>query len=191
MIRFFTNRELSKKLGINLAKWKRWSREFLPPDPLGGLQSGYARQYNPAEAFTVYLGGHLISDLKYTVPECRQILEDLNGWLHRSGFFFEPAKSDSNRNIHTIVEAYQIFIQSIPGTPQNQFRFCYLIRGVLSSGQTEFKGFPAREEFFYETVLPNAIPDISPPHMWTIVKILNITAIHNRFLTALNLKNHG
>jgi hypothetical protein len=45
MIHYYTNREISQKLEINLARWKRWSRSFLPPDPLGGMQSGYARQY--------------------------------------------------------------------------------------------------------------------------------------------------
>ncbi|MBW2491912.1 MAG: hypothetical protein JRE65_12275, partial [Deltaproteobacteria bacterium] len=54
MIKFFTNRELSDSLDIKLTKWKRWSREFLPPDPLGGMQSGYARQYHPDQAFTVF-----------------------------------------------------------------------------------------------------------------------------------------
>ena len=76
MIKFFTNRELSERLGIKLAKWKRWSREFLPPDPLGGMQSGYARQYNPDQAFTVFLGGHLVADLKFTIPEANQIIQD-------------------------------------------------------------------------------------------------------------------
>ena len=51
MIKFYTNRELSEKLSIGLSKWKRWSREFLPPDPLGGLQSGYARQYTQDPEF--------------------------------------------------------------------------------------------------------------------------------------------
>ena len=60
MVKLYTNRELSEKLGINLAKWKRWSREFLPPDPLGGMQSGFARQYYFSDVFTVRLGGHLV-----------------------------------------------------------------------------------------------------------------------------------
>ena len=87
MIKFYTNRELSEKLGINLAKWKRWSREFLPPDPLGGMQSGYARQFNPDQAFTVFLGGHLVADLKFSIPEANQIIQDLNKWLSEKGFF--------------------------------------------------------------------------------------------------------
>ena len=60
MLRFFSNRELSAGLSIPLARWKRWSREFLSPDPLGGMQSGYARQYNLNSALKILLGGHLV-----------------------------------------------------------------------------------------------------------------------------------
>ena len=88
MIKYYTNRELSEKLGSKLAKWKRWSREFLPPDPLGGMQSGYARQYMPDEAFTVYLGGHLVAALRFTIPGARQILQDLQTWRSESGINF-------------------------------------------------------------------------------------------------------
>ncbi len=88
MINFYTNQELSKKFNVNLARWKRWSREFLPPDPLGGLQSGYARQYNPDEAFTVVLGGHLVGDLKFSIPEAKQILVALH--QAESNLLFSP-----------------------------------------------------------------------------------------------------
>ena len=63
MIRFFTNRQVAARLDIKLSRWKRWSREFLPPDPLGGLQSGLARQYTIDEAFTVYLGGYMVANI--------------------------------------------------------------------------------------------------------------------------------
>ena len=89
MLRFYTNRELSEKLEINLAKWKRWSREFFPPDPLGGLQSGYARQYSFNDAFKLALGGHLVADLRFTIPEARQILLDLDAWLTNRGYYFD------------------------------------------------------------------------------------------------------
>ncbi|NNK85983.1 MAG: MerR family transcriptional regulator, partial [Desulfobacterales bacterium] len=87
MIKFYTNRELSQKLKINLARWKRWSREFLPPDPLGGIQSGYARQYSMDTAFTVYLGGYLVGELKYTIAEAKKILEELKSWLKEKDFY--------------------------------------------------------------------------------------------------------
>jgi hypothetical protein len=88
MVRFYQNRELSQKLGVNIAKWKRWSREFLPPDPLGGLQSGYARQYNLDDALTVYLGGYLVSELKFSIPEAKRILLDLKEWMRAHGFYY-------------------------------------------------------------------------------------------------------
>ncbi len=111
MIKFFSNRELARNLDINLAKWKRWSREFLPPDPLGGMQSGYARQYSPDEAFTVYLGGHLVADLKFTIPEAKQVHKDLHGWLGGNGFYFDvkcAAATNSGEGI--AVERYLVFI---------------------------------------------------------------------------------
>ena len=87
MLRFFTNRELSVNLLIPLAKWKRWSREFLPPDPLGGLQSGVARRYSVDQALTVYIGGHLVTELKTSIPEAKQIMADLHSCLKSIGAF--------------------------------------------------------------------------------------------------------
>ena len=86
MIHYFTNREISIKLDINLARWKRWSRSFLPPDPLGGLQSGYARQYVFKDLFKVFLGGHLLSHLKLSIPDAQKVLADLAPWLKKAGF---------------------------------------------------------------------------------------------------------
>jgi len=84
MLKFYLNRDLSKRLGIPLSRWKRWSREFLPPDPLGGHQSGYARQYSTKDAFLVYLAGFLVSILGFSIPAARQILHDLDLWLKKN-----------------------------------------------------------------------------------------------------------
>jgi hypothetical protein len=88
-IPIFQNRELARRLGINLARWKRWSREFLPPDPLAGIQSGYARQYYLDDAFRVYLGGYLVSHLHLAVPEARRVLADLTPWMKAEGLCFD------------------------------------------------------------------------------------------------------
>ncbi len=95
MIQFYSNRELSEKLDINLARWKRWSRDFLPPDPLGGMRSGYARQYAFKDLFKVYLGGYLLYHLKLTVAEAQRILTDLSPWLNRNGFFALQGRNGS------------------------------------------------------------------------------------------------
>lgn len=84
---YFKSRYLSDRLDINLAKWKRWSRDFLTPDPLGGLQSGVARQFNLKDAFKVYFGGYLVSDLKLTIPDALCVLNDLSPWLKKNGYF--------------------------------------------------------------------------------------------------------
>ena len=185
MIKFFSNRVISEKLGINLAKWKRWSRELLPPDPLGGLQSGYARQYNPADAFTVYLGGHLIADLKYTVPESKQILADLHDWLVRQGFFFDPIQSAQNPGIRSLIQAYQIFIQPNAEPVNGFYRFHYVIRGVISTEPAEYRDFSVNQEFQSDTTLPEK-QTFPPVYMWHHAKLLNISALHHQFTTLLN-----
>ncbi len=119
MIKFYTNKELSQIFDINLAKWKRWSREFLPPDPLGGLQSGYPRQYNLDEAFTVYLGGYLVRELKFTIPESRQILYDLHQWLIDHGLYYDfSGQAGSEIETGEPVQHYHIAIMSsvVPDT---------------------------------------------------------------------------
>lgn len=93
---YFQSKYLAAKFKINLAKWKRWSREFLPPDPLGGLRSGYPRQFSHKEAFCVYLAGYLVSGLKFTVPETRRILADLDAWLRKQRYFALPNGTNVN-----------------------------------------------------------------------------------------------
>lgn len=84
---YYNSRYLSTQLDINLAKWKRWVREFLPPDPLGGQQSGYARQFNLKEAFRVHLGGILVSVLRFSIAETRIILRELDAPLKELGVY--------------------------------------------------------------------------------------------------------
>jgi hypothetical protein len=81
MFKEFTYRELSEKLNINFHKLKRWGREFLPPDPSAGQSQGVARVLTFDDAFTIFIGGHLVSQLKYGIPEARIILELLLPWL--------------------------------------------------------------------------------------------------------------
>lgn len=91
---YFNSRYLSDQLSVNLAKWKRWTREFLSPDPLGGLQSGYARQFNYKEAFRVYLGGQLVSVLRFSIHETRHILNDIDPVLKKLGFYALNPQND-------------------------------------------------------------------------------------------------
>lgn len=184
MIRYYINRELSQKLEINLAKWKRWSREFLQPDPLGGMQSGYARQYSIENAFTVYLGGHLVADMKFAMPDAKQILNDLHKWLTENRFYFiSKAGSKPSKGVDNLVKRYIIFIYRM-NLEQATIGFHYKIRGMISDKIIDCKGFQARQERFMETII---CPQTNKHATLDLinVKMLNITELHEKFLVNL------
>lgn len=189
MIKFFTNRELSDRLGIKLSKWKRWSREFLPPDPLGGMQSGYARQYHPDQAFTVFLGGHLVADLKFSIPEANQIIIDLNKWLSEKGFFFDlRGHSVFDNGLDALIKKYIIFIRREKG-PDKRFQFIYTARGVISNEPIQYKGFEIMKKLYVETSV-NPGPEKPSEMDMNVVKTLYVAGILGDFVDAVGLERN-
>ncbi len=187
MIKFFTNRELAQKLEINLARWKRWSREFLPPDPLGGMQSGYARHYSLDDAFKVFLAGHLVATIKFTIPEAKKILQDLQKWLgsvsiyRNSGSEFKMTAPPEVK-----VKNYVVFIQQRSSDAGQTIDFFYTIRGIISNNPIPHKVLDIREERYIEILIPPRQSD------WAVsevagVKMLNISDVLRKFVEALNL----
>ena len=75
------SKEMARRWGINLARLKRWSREFLPPDPKAGQRMGLAREYTLAEGYDLFFCGSLVSELGFSIPEARTILNDLRSFL--------------------------------------------------------------------------------------------------------------
>lgn len=183
MIKFYTNKELSQIFSINLAKWKRWSREFLPPDPLGGLQSGYARQYNLDETFTVFLGGHLVGNLKFTIPEARQIIHDLHQWLVDHDFYFDFSGSANPRNnsVHP-VQNYQIAIISTNIPAGNTPGLRYRAKAIISSDSVDFNGAPMQQERFTESWV-DATGDAPAQLNAASYRVLNISVLRRTFLS--------
>lgn len=186
MIKFFTSRALSQRLEINHAKWKRWSREFLPPDPLGGMQSGYARQYNPDQAFTVYLGGLLVADLKFTIPEAKQIIQDLQGWLAEKGFSFNASgKILAGTGEDEIVKKHILLIEG-GKRKDDRFDFIYTVRGIISNESVDYNGFEIMKERYTQT--PIGLRPEKPSTMgMNIVKMLKLTDILNNFVNLMDL----
>jgi hypothetical protein len=185
MIKFYTNQELSKKFNVNLARWKRWSREFLPPDPLGGLQSGYARQYNPDEAFTVVLGGHLVGDLKFSIPETKQILVDLHQWLVDHDFYFYYSKNtESAGNSTPDVNYYQLTISSRALRRDEDRGLSYWARGIISVDSINLQGARVRREHFMESSIGPKESE-SPRLNAESYRVLNISSFRKRFLDLL------
>ena len=187
MITYFTNRKLAERLNINLAKWKRWSREFLPPDPLGGLQSGYARQYSPNEAFIVYLGGHLVARGKFSIPEAKQIVKDLNEWLAANGFYFDVNASGSRTEASDWSSTKTvIFILKRGGGDDGMPEFGYIIRGIISQKAVAGEDRHMVQALYTETFI-DATEDTLLDAAVNFAIMLNIRELLIRFVKSTGL----
>jgi hypothetical protein len=155
--KFYNNRELSEKFGVNLARWKRWSREFLPPDPLAGQQAGYARQYYVDHAFTVFIGGHLVAELGFSIPEARTILEESREWMKSRGFHFDPRGNRKPRKgIDRHIKRYAMHIQVSQERP-----FTIFARGTIGQIDYEYEGFHVNKAVYVDQAIypANAVAD--------------------------------
>ena len=187
MLRFFTNRELSRNLLIPLAKWKRWAREFLPPDPLGGLQSGVTRQYSVDQSLTVYIGGYLVSDLKTSIYEARQIMADLHACLNDIGAFANyRIRQERSLGQYETISVFSIFFRRVREPSSDESSFEYTIRGSISrEAFTNEHRTVYREEYLATHISSSNHKTLSvyEPH----VKVLPISALVDRFTKAMKL----
>ncbi len=78
-----SNRELFESFKIKDTTWRRWSREFLEPDPDAGLRKGRTRMYNAELAFTVWAGGKMLTEKQMTYEESKDALKELTGFMER------------------------------------------------------------------------------------------------------------
>jgi hypothetical protein len=169
---YFDSRYLSQCLNINTAKWKRWAREFLPPDPLGGYQSGYARQFSYKEAFRVYLGGYLVGVLRLTIPDARQILSDLDGWMRKQGIYSVPGDHHQ-----AAVKADHIYIYDM-----GKGKFAYAVRTITARRQVDDTGI-CHESFVLKNI--GAATDMLTEPGTGHARIVLIGKLHRRFLEAV------
>lgn len=184
MLRFFSNRELSAGLSIPLARWKRWSREFLPPDPLGGLQSGVTRQFSVDEALIVFLGGHLVAELKTSVPDARQILKDLAPCLRDIGLFANSRVHERLRACSTDPIGFYIIVNRDRRETGLASRFTYTLRGEISRISQDHGGRTVYLERYIEEHIP--LPAQSMPKQLSS-RTLHISAMAAFFVKALGL----
>ncbi len=182
MAKFYNNRELSEKFDINLARWKRWSREFLPPDPLAGKQAGYPRQYYVDNAFTVFIGGHLVADLGFSIPEARQILNESQAWMKSRGFHFDPRGIRKPlRGIDRHIKSYAIHIRVSP-----EHRFTILARGTIGRIEYEYEGFPVTKAVYVDQWIYPANGVDKGAASTGSKKVLLITELLERFRETLD-----
>jgi len=128
-MRAITNSFLSERTGIPHTKIRRWAKEFLPPDPRAGLRSGFTKEYSLNDSFLIYLGGHLVSELKFEVYEARRILQDLKSWLVESGQLPEPEGFVLSGEHSLRIIKYEILI--VPGRRLGNFE--YRVKGEIQT----------------------------------------------------------
>ncbi len=190
MIRYFLGRELSDRLGVPLVRWKRWAREFLPPDPLGGLQSGYARHYSIDQAFSVYLAGNLVSRSKFSIPEARRILSDLEHWLAQEGYRTGTAADNSGENgDFTAVREHLILISCQPFDSGRPPGFDYTVRAITDRRQYTQHGRQIEEEHFLPVRLGSQESHAGQQEALEL-RMVCITRILEVFAGSLELNSH-
>jgi hypothetical protein len=160
---YYKSRYISDALGIKLAKWKRWAREFLPPDPLSGQQSGYARNFNIKDAFHVYLAGYLVGFMSFSIAQSRQILSDLGPSLKQRGYHVLHANGLS--------DAQKLFWVLIHQRPDGSFG--YIESPETDSAQTMALASQSLSEFLSTSGFLDA-------------RIISISSLYRSFLNRIN-----
>jgi len=189
MIHYYTNRELAQKLEINLARWKRWSRSFLPPDPLGGMQSGYARQYLFKDLFKVFFGGYLLGHLKLPVADSRKVLDDLSPWLGKNGFFDWDSSGKKKKETGSLLADVWIYFCPLSSpNSEPEPHFCYLVCRVFDvqpadGAQGRRTVVTYEEEFIFEEDF-SALDVLRHPDMHAI----NLSALYDTVVSKLTQK---
>jgi hypothetical protein len=186
MIIYYTNKEISKKLNINLARWKRWSRSFLPPDPLGGMQSGYARQYLFKDIFKIFLGGHLLSHLKLGVPESQHVLADLSPWLKKNGFLSLNGDHGAGTEKSDQSGGYRIYFRHMSAAKsKNRSGFSYLIRKTISTESYTLLKEMQTKEIYIETYINHTLSNGSVFLKDPCVRLINLSALFGVLVDSL------
>lgn len=188
-----TNNLFSNLTGASLPKIKRFARDFLGPDPAATRQSGRAREYSEEDGFIIYLGEHLVSVLKYTTPEAKQIIGDLKPWLVSRGLF--PNSSPATDQIDFMIDDYDIEIW--PAKRSNSF--FYEAKGFIQKAVVERKRiagqvhttlvdryvmFPIKEELFSEA--PTRA-DLSRRFLSKVLHISHLLRAYNMALGKIKL----
>ena len=167
---YFKSKYLAEKLHINLAKWKRWSREFLDPDPLGGYRSGVARQFSFRDAFRVFLGGHLVGVLNFTIPQAGHILLDLDPWLKENQIYAWPIPAASPpEKTRRCIYIFELGAD----------RYGYAIRSIVSQDKSASDRL---HEEVYTLELVGWSKKSYAQGRFTHARMIDVDALHHHFL---------
>jgi hypothetical protein len=152
---------------------------------LGGYRSGYARQYSIDDAWIVFIGGHLVAGLKFTIPEARQILKDLHQWFKAAGILFGANPTPQAPKLAGIRE-YQVAIWQETVETTAPPHFYYLIRGLVMKDAEIRETEHLYTEQFYEWALPHN-SDRSHHFAKPGIRLMPISHLRRYFCKSLRL----
>ena len=182
-MRNYTAKQINEAIGIPLDKWKRWAREFVGIDPAAGRHGGVARKFDIDQIFHVYLGGWLVSDLQYSIPESKGIVTDLKPWLKARGLWPECQARKMN-DAWDLVTLCRITIYAMEGTPP----FAYSAFGKVKEETVKHKGFGMRQMLFVVRYIEAGYEDlIESKTMNSFNKTLEISKIKDMFDVRMGL----
>jgi len=67
--------EMAVAFGFSPACVRRWSREFLPPDPRARMRTRFVKDHSPAEALAILVGGVLVQNVPFNFKDARQVVQ--------------------------------------------------------------------------------------------------------------------
>jgi hypothetical protein len=177
-------RQVSSLFQVKLSTWKRWSREFLPPDRKARIQSGQTRFFSPNQAFEVFLGAHLVSFLRYSIPEAREIIGGLKMWLRKNGVYPETPDVDPEA-LQRMKQLQVIIHQREDGT------FCCEIKRIVSVKPTVGRSANVIEEVYEQEWLPGATVEDMFRIKFINFRILEIGKVRRSFDRTLTGNSTG
>ena len=181
----FDARQISSSLGVKLSTWKRWSREFLPPDPRARMRSGQTRFFSLNQTFEVYLGAHLVSSLKFSIPEAREIIGGLRQWLRKNNIY--PEAPDANAEALRRRQQLQVIIHE-----KEDGTFCCESKHTVSVKPTMGRGTNVIEEVYEQEWIAGARVEDMLRIGFVYFRVLEIGKVRDSFDRALgNGKQKG
>jgi hypothetical protein len=177
-----TNTIMAEKLDIPLTKTRRWTKEFLPPDPLATRRSGYTRQFSENDGFMVYVSGYLVSELGFSFAVARGIMKELSPWIYKIGLLPDIPSSVKRLGIDRKINHYEVHFLPM----DNNTGWSHEIVGVTAEEISKAKDELGREYYkfrrdFVTFQLPELIAfDYKPPRR--VKKTLPISELLTDFL---------
>ena len=138
-----TNTILAKKLDIPLSKIRRWTKEFLPPDPLATRRSGYTRKFSENDGFMVYVSGYLVSNLDFSFASTRDIMKELSSWIYKIGLLPDIPSSAKKLGVDRKIQDYEVNFFPL----EKNVGWSYYIIGIVKETLSESKDAMGREYF--------------------------------------------